>query len=188
MTAISKSEFAIKYGIRPNTLSTWLKRGHLAGAALLADGRLDLEEAERQLAARLDQSRSLGKRAAAELHAKPEIPSEVGGLAAIKLEQAQRALQRDREADLERRGVYVRAEDIRREHSRELAQFIAIVEQRLPELVAELGGGKDAIVRARRWWRSLRAAESTRSAERVAELPEFLPPVQSEGLMPLHAA
>ena len=104
----------------------------------------------------------------------PEANPDLASMASIKLEQAQRGLQRDRESDLERRGIYVRAADSRREQARQLSQLIMTVEQRLPGLVALLGGGKADVVTARRWWRSLRKHEAEAARETAARLPEFV--------------
>jgi hypothetical protein len=175
---LSKSAFAARRGVSVSAVCKWIERDHLTGTALTADGRINVEEAERQLNERLDHSRSIGKSSAAAARTLPTaapLSGPVEAMAAIKLEQAQRALQRDREADLERRGLYVLADKIRREHLRELSQFITTVEQRLPELVMQLGGGKAEITLARHWWRSLRAAESRAASERAEALPEFVP-------------
>lgn len=195
---LSKSAFAARRGVGSSTVSNWIARGRLTGKALVGKGaaaRINVEEAERQLGALLDQSRSAGailSHAAAEEPAPPAsakaLAPEIAPLAAIKLEQAQRALQRDRESDLERRGVYVRAADMRREQARQLAQLITMIEQRLPELVALLGGGKPEIVTARRWWRSLRQTEAAAARETASPLPEFIAEHQAEPREAAYAA
>jgi cold shock CspA family protein len=56
--ALNKQAFADRRQVSASTISKWIKRGHLSGDALTPDGRINIAEAERQLAARLDFSRS----------------------------------------------------------------------------------------------------------------------------------
>jgi hypothetical protein len=57
---LSKSQFAARRGVGPNAVSTWIARRKLSGAALVGVGRgqrINVAEAERQLAVRIDPGR-----------------------------------------------------------------------------------------------------------------------------------
>ncbi len=194
---LSKSAAARHLGVRPNTLSTWIKRRHLSGTALTADGRIDIEEAERQLAARLDHSRSIGKVAAAAAESLsveqpgflPAPISATREMAELKLKQARRLEQREQETDFERLGRYVLRREAERAQTRELQQFLAAVDQRLPELVdlVKAVDGKAAVVAARRWWHGLRRREAEAASARAASMQEFTADANS-GIEVTHAA
>ena len=47
---ISRGEFAARAGRSPSAVNRWVERGQLSGAALTADGRIVVDEAEAQLA------------------------------------------------------------------------------------------------------------------------------------------
>jgi len=57
---LSKSAFAARRGVGSSAVANWIARDRLTGAALTADGRINVEEAERQLGVTLDASRSDG--------------------------------------------------------------------------------------------------------------------------------
>jgi hypothetical protein len=120
---------------------------------------------------RLDAVRSAGAIAAARASA-DDVQSR--DLLRAKVLAAQIDVERKRRQLNVENGRYMLAASARAEWARVIAQFIATVEQRLPELVAQLGGGKDEIVVARRWWRSLRGSESAAAAARAEGLPEFV--------------
>ena len=46
---VTKSEFARRVGDDPAAVSMWIKRGHLSGRALTADGMIDVDIAVAQL-------------------------------------------------------------------------------------------------------------------------------------------
>ena len=63
MTVETKAAFARRRGKTPTAIAQWVKAGHLSGKALVGTGRdtrIDVEEAERQLARRLDPGQKLG--------------------------------------------------------------------------------------------------------------------------------
>src|SRR4051794_346179 len=62
-TGISKAAYARHRGVRPCTLSNWIKRNKIGGAALLPDGRIVVAEADRQLASTVDPVRRQASRA-----------------------------------------------------------------------------------------------------------------------------
>jgi hypothetical protein len=177
---LTKSAFAARRGVSASAVSAWIKRGHLEGAALTVDGRINLVEAERQLADRLDLSRSLGKTATvANVPPSPPLTpasAPASSLAAIKLEQAQIQLRRDREEDHARRGRYTLTIESDRAHASALVQFLATVEQRGAELIAllEVPDQKKGVLIFRRWWRGLRQSETDTAQQRAATLPEFV--------------
>jgi hypothetical protein len=175
---LSKSAFAARRGVAVSAVSKWIARGRVSGAALTPDGRIVVAEAERQLGATLDLSRSLGK---------VKGGGDLDEMAAIKMERARRDLQRDREGDELRRGRYTLTEQSERAAKRGMSQYLLTVEQRAPELMELLGVDKRVgITVFRRWWRSLRQEEATAIRERAESLPEFV--VDAPELEALHAA
>lgn len=175
---LTKSEFAARHGRDPSVVSKWIARGLLSGAGLTADGRINVAEAERQLAARLDHSRSIGKLVAARIAqpapvVRPAAAAALSEMEQLKLDGERRKARREIEEEEARRGRYVLADASDREQRREMMQFIGMIEQRLPDLVARLGGGKAEIVMARQWFRSLRQEEALAAKARAAAAPEF---------------
>lgn len=177
---LSKSAFATRRGVGVSAVCNWIERGRLSGDALTPDGKINVAVAEEQLGGTLDVSRSLGKQASVErepgeLQLGSGSLAPLGEMAAIKLEQAKRQLQRDREDDLDRRGIYSLTAEMKRAQAREMSKFLTTVETRLPELAGLLDGkrGKEAVTIARRWWRGLRQSESDLAAGRAAGLPAF---------------
>lgn len=73
---VTKKIFAEQQGVAENTISTWIKRGHLSAPALTADGRINTHEAERQLHQRIDLTRSIGKRLSAQRAAAVPQPTQ----------------------------------------------------------------------------------------------------------------
>jgi hypothetical protein len=168
---VSKSAFAALRGVGVSAVSKWIKRGRISGAALTADRRINVAEAERQLAATGDVARSVAAIVAARANADD---AQSRDLLRAKVLAAQIDVERKRRQLAVETGRYMLTADARADWVREIAQFIATVEQRLPDLVAQLGGGQEEILMARRWWRSLRASESAAAAERAQGLPEFI--------------
>ena len=51
---VTRGEFAARAGRSPSAVNRWVERGQLSGAALTADGRIVVDEAEAQLARSLN--------------------------------------------------------------------------------------------------------------------------------------
>jgi hypothetical protein len=148
------------------------------GAALTADRKIDVEEAERQLGARLDFGRSVGKRIAS-AGPVPEAPEPAfNEMEELRLSAARRKDRAEREVEFLRRGVYSLTQDMRRTWTRELQAQLTITEQRFPELAAALGftgaQAKTAVVIIRPWHRSLRFDQSVAASERASRLPDLV--------------
>ncbi|GEM_PF-6057091 len=183
--AITKSEFAEDQGVGLSTVSNWIARGILFGPALTEDGMIVVEVAERQLAENLDVSRSLGKMsglrgppaAAPDQPVAPPAagqPSHIERMQQLRVEGMERQARLDREADLERRGVYVRADTMRAEQNRAIAQLVAAIGNWMPDVAAELGLDRDGLTRLRASWRRFREHQARDASDRAADLPEHL--------------
>jgi hypothetical protein len=171
---ISKSAFAARRGVSVSAVSKWIERGRISGPALMADGRIDVAEAERQLTARLDHAKSGAARVAAWRAADPDALPSVGEqsvreqILAVDLEQKRRRLDAEK-------GVYIRADQVRAERGRALAQMVAALDNWIPELVAELGLDRDAIAKVRASWRRFRERQADALLAEAGALPELLP-------------
>jgi transposase len=170
---LSKSAFAARRGVGSSTISNWIARGRLTGAALTADGQINVEEAERQLGSTLDLSRSEG---AIAVHREENAPRSEGadGPASLREKLLALELERKRRTMAAEQGVYIRADQVEAQMGRTLAQLIAAIENWIPDLVAELGGGAEELATARRSWRHFRERQADDADARALSLPEFV--------------
>lgn len=164
---LSKSEFAARLGKRPSAVSNWIARGKLAGAALMADGRIVVDEALRQLSITVDPGR--GAPPPAERQAPDAAAPEPGSLAALRIRRETLAIERaERNAAIER-GELVRADEVSRAWATELAELLAAIELFVVELPPKLGlEAREAVEAARRAWREFRQRRAEQEAEKRA--------------------
>ena len=171
---ISKSAFAVRRGVAASAVSNWIARGKLTGAALTADGDINVEEAERQLGQTVDPGRGAPRPAPSPEPTRAAIPSEptdaaAASLAAIRLRSEGLKLEaQERQAGLER-GELARVDEMKRAWAAELDDLLAATEWFVTELPIKLGLGRDGVDAARREWREFRRrradqAEATRAA------------------------
>jgi hypothetical protein len=167
---ISKADFARLLDVEPAAVSVWIARGKLSTPALTEDGRIAVEEALKQLRERVDPVRSsvdFGGEDAAD-------SSSGNGTSLIARQRVQRLaegelrLARLRREELEQRGLYVRAADVRRQWGRLSSQILAAFENfLLRDLPIELGLDHEQTMRMRVAWRAYRErqAETTGGAD-----------------------
>lgn len=162
---ISKSAFAVRRGVAPSAVANWIARGKLTGAALTADGQINVEEAERQLGETIDPGR--GSHAATP---RQEAGNDTAApLAKVRLAREELALaEAQRKAAVEA-GELVRADEAKRAWAKELDDLVSAVELFVTELPIKLGLGREAVDIARREWREFRRrradqAETARAA------------------------
>lgn len=85
----------------------------------------------------------------------------------IELEQKRRRLEIEK-------GVYVRADQVRAERGRALAQMIAAIDSWIPELAADLALDREALAKARASWRHFRERQADALLTEAEQLPELL--------------
>ena len=157
---LSKGAYAIARGKMPSWLSNNLARGKLTADALTSDGRILVEEADRQLGLAIDPGR--GRPAAAPLAVNDPATS----LAEVRLQRERLNLEaQERNAAIER-GELVRVDEVTRAWAKEIEDLLLSIEQFMVDLPGKFGLGRDAIDIARREWREFRA----RRAEQAASL------------------
>lgn len=149
--AISKSAYAIRHGVAPSAVSNWIARRKLSGAALTADGRIVVEEADRQLDLTIDPARG-----------RPSPPPRGRGddgkdtLAALRIERETLALEAGRRAAALDAGELVNAAAAAKAWATELDDLLAAVELFVTDLPPKLGLGREAVDLVRREWRDFR--------------------------------
>lgn len=166
---LSKTAFAAKRGVGVSTVSKWIERKRISGAALTEDGRINVVEAERQLGVNLDVMRSEGARAV-RVAAVPEGSAELSireQILSVDLEQKRRRLEAEN-------GVYVRADQVRAERGRALSQMMAAIENWIPDVAAELALGAEALATMKASWRQFREHQADALVAEAKELPELL--------------
>jgi hypothetical protein len=159
---VSKPEFGAKHGVGDKAVHNWIARGILSGHALTDDGRINVEEADRQLTAKLDLARSTASVAPA---AQPSINDQ---LKLIDLEQKRRHLAADR-------GVYVRTDGVDAGYARGFGQFLAAADIWLNDVAGELGLSGEGLATLRASWRTFREREADAALAFAGTLPEVLP-------------
>lgn len=157
---VSRGEFARRAGRTPAVINRWIERNQLSGSALAADGRIVVEEAERQLAATLDPRRG---RPPGLTHADAGRGGAAGRDRRLLKEIADIRLARERLvlAEAERAAVIARSELVNaaaaeRAWRRAMAELIAALEEFVVGLPATLGLGNAEAEVARREWREFR--------------------------------
>lgn len=168
---MSRAAFAARQGVGASALSNWFARGKLTEACLTQDGKIIVAEAERQLGATLNIVRSEGARAVvAERAGGPVGAAEISTreqILQVELEQRRRRLEVEK-------GVYVRADQVRAERGRALAQMIAAIDSWIPELAADLALDREALARVRASWRHFRERQADALLAEAEQLPELL--------------
>ena len=143
--------------MRPSTISNWIARGKLSGAALTADGRIVVAEANRQLGRNLNPIASSSRR-------KVEPPST---LAALRVRREKLAVERaEREAATER-GQLIRANEAAAAWAQELAGLVQAIDLFVLDLPQKAGLDRDQAERVRREWRAFRERQAMQAEERA---------------------
>ena len=173
---MTKSAFAAHRGVMTSAVSNWIARGKLSGPALTADGRIAVEEAERQLGRTVDPGRGAPPAPTATPRpvAGTEANEQVEQLAdlrlrseKLKLEKQERAAEEEKLAAAQRRGELMHVDEARRIWAAELDELLAAVEVFVVELPTALGLGRDAVDTARRAWRDFRRRRSEQAEAKV---------------------
>jgi hypothetical protein len=159
---LSKSAFAVHRGVGTGAVSNWIARGKLSGAALTGDGRINVEEADRQLGITVDPGRGAPPAPDAAPPG-PEADDVTTSLARVRLQgetlrvaaQERQKAREEREEALER-GELLPAAEARRIWNAELDALLADIELFVLELPVKLGQGREGIDIARREWREFR--------------------------------
>lgn len=154
---ISRGEFAARAGRSPSAVNRWVERGQLSGAALTADGRIVVDEAEAQLARSLNPWR--GRPPGLTL-ADAGRGGAAGDERRLLREIADVRLQRERLAlaEAERAAAIARSELVNAAAAdfawrRAMAELIAALEEFVIGLPAKLGlGNAEAEVARLEWW------------------------------------
>jgi|SRR5579872_6328961 len=163
---LSKTAFAARRNVGVSTVSKWIERARISGAALTADGRIDVAEAERQLGVRLDAVRSEGAIASARA-ADEAAPSVRDQILEVELESKRRKLEAEK-------GVYVRSDQVRAERTKALTQMMAAIDNWVVEIAAELALDPDLSTRLRSSWRHFRERQADAFLAEAEALPELL--------------
>src|SRR5579872_5324963 len=175
---ITKSEFAAHRGVSRGAVSHWIRLKKLDGPALRPDGKIDVEAADRQLAARLSPVHAASARArsgnagavAIDLAAAAQLLKARAVIATVDAERKRRELMAER-------GKFMPTAEAEARWSKMLSDFLTDVEQSLSDLAQTLGLDREKTLLLRRWWRNERAkaaAANRAAAEREAEFVEDL--------------
>jgi len=180
---LSKGAYAIRLGKMPSAVSNWIARGKLTGAALTADGRIVVEEADRQLGLSVDPGR--GRPSISDLVSPPALRAidrdEPQSLAQVRLQRETLALEAQQRAAATERGELMRVDEASRAWAAELEDLLLATEQFVVDLPAKLGEPtREAVDVARREWREFRR----RRAEQMSAPAAVGDPRQGNG----HAA
>ena len=140
---MTKSQYAAYRGVRPSSVSNWLKSGRLSQRSLVGHGygaQIKVAEADKELAGNQDLRSTLAPSPAAGNGAVPAIDPDDPA----RRYQIAKAEQAEHDSELSRRklkaqdGTYVLAEQARSAWTRELAAFARELEAWLPDLAQEL--------------------------------------------------
>lgn len=188
-TIVSKADFARHRGVSAPRVSQWIGKGQLRPPALTAEGRVWLEEAERQLGATLDVGGQMGKalrEPGANAVRAPAAPRAVDDndparrQAIAKAEMVERENERDLRRTLEERGTYMLAAGVKPGWTKILGTVLASVEGALIDRItlaiqAEFGADPRAVkARLRAVVREWRVDLAEHAVKEVAALPEFV--------------
>ncbi len=154
---VSKSAYAKRHGKAASAVSNWISRGKLWGAALTADGRINADEADRQLAMSID---PITRPTAPPKLVLASEEDENETLVSLRIREKRLEISRRERADAIERGDLVSAEAIARRYAAELSDFIAAVEQFVMDLPAQLGLGREGLATVRAAWRAFRQRQA----------------------------
>lgn len=165
---LTKAEFASRLGKRPSAVSNWIAREKLTGAALTADGRINVDEALRQLGETIDPGRGnpTAMLAVAAPIDDPPAPSPQmtmpfpGSLADIRLRTETLRLEEMQRNAAIARGELIYAEAAQRTWAEQLEELIASMELFVLDLPAKLGLDREASVTIRAEWRAFRERQA----------------------------
>jgi len=162
---MTKIQFARHVGVKRSTVSSWIARRKLSGAALTADGRILVDEATRQLASRLDLAKSTGRAPSGLFSrvAKPEATAQIATpIPGERVDSERLATKRGDllELELHRKefdrllaaGKLIPVSKFTRELGERLSRLIQIVDAALPEwanLARDAETAKQAVARIR---------------------------------------
>jgi hypothetical protein len=181
----TKTDFAALLGINPAAVSNYIRRQKLTGAALTADGRVNVEVALEQLGRTVDPVKQASHRALTSSRNAAPPGGDAGAdwspsaQASTQLLRA-RALSASVDAERKRRdlmaerGKYMLAAQAEADWARVLTALLQNIELSLADLPLSLGLDREKTLALRRWWRNqrLRAAEDNRLAAETA--PDFI--------------
>jgi hypothetical protein len=197
---VPKLEYAKMRSRHPSAISHWIRTGKLTAPALVGTGRsarIDVAEADRQLADHLSLSHQVGAAirepgrdifaavtppAPAEplSPADPTTRSDQARLLRARAEREELAAQKAAAEAQATNGTWLIRAEADREHGRRLSEVIAAVERWLPDLAQKLVADPPTDVRAatiflRAEFRALRATLAREARETAAAEPEFEP-------------
>lgn len=192
---VPKAEYARLCGRHPSAVSHWIRDRKLTPPALVGQGRsakIDVAEANRQLAHELSLSHQLGsaiREPGREIFAIPPsptadappaadalAPTDQARLLRARAESAELAAQRDAARAQAENGTWIVRADADREHGRRLAEVISTIERWLPDLAQKLVADpptdvRAATIRLRAEFRALRSTMAHEAREAAAATP-----------------
>ncbi len=178
---LSKSSYAAARGVTPGAVTNWIARGKLTPPALRADGKIDVELADKQLGLGLDPVRAAS--AGDRQHQQSAGGSTPGWSENEKASQQllrARALSASVDAERKRRdlnaerGKYTLSDQAAAEWAKMLGAFLQRVEEGFADLAIDLGLDREQLAGLRKFWRAQRANASEEARRLAATLPEFV--------------
>jgi len=188
-TIVSKADFARHRGVSAPRVSQWIGKGQLRPPALTAEGRVWLEEAERQLGATLDVGGQMGKALrepganAVRVSSTPRAVDEndpARRQAIAKAQMAEMDAERALRRSMEERGTYVLTAGVKPSWAKTLGTVLASIEGALIDRVtlamqADFGADPRAVkARLRAVVREWREDLAEHAVKEVGAAPEFV--------------
>ena len=187
---MTKSQYAAYRGVRPSSVSNWLKSGRLSQRSLVGHGygaRIKVAEADKELAANQDLRSTLAPSPAGGNGVAPAIDPDDPA----RRYQIAKAEQAEHDSELSRRklkaqdGTYVFAEQARSAWTKELAAFARELEAWLPDLAQELAAAPSedrgvVLARLRKSLRRFRTRVSEQAGVAAADEPELVSEPRSD--------
>jgi hypothetical protein len=183
---ITKGQFAQLIGVSPGRVSQMISEGKISGTALVGEGRnakIIPMIAKHQIKAKTDVGQSLGNGLGTKLAAlgyapmaAPAEDSVSTQLRAAKLEQIQFANRKSAEDELERRGVYVRADATKAAMTRLAVQMLTVFEGSLTDFSAAIAAKfdvpqRDVLHLMRSEFREIRTKVAETSRKAAVDMP-----------------
>jgi hypothetical protein len=191
---LTKSQFAAHIGVVPSRVTQYIAEGKLYGDGLVGTGhkaRIRVSVAVEQLKRGLDVSQRISANGKARLDPAPRFdpqsdasptdapPTIDDEMKRQRLEQLELQNGRMREERAARAGIYVRADDSRREMGRVAAELLTAFEGALGEFATAIAArsnltSRDALHLLRSTWRMARERASTQAGQRADALPSVV--------------
>lgn len=194
---VTKGRFAELIGVSAGRVTQMISEGKISGEAMVGEGRnakIRVDVARQQIRERTDLGQALGN--GFETRVREEAPAPAAPAAPTapvsprtnsfddqfrqqKLEQIQRQNRREAEADLARRGTYVRADETKAAMTKMAVQLLTVFEGSLVDLATAIAGKfslsqRDVVHLLRTEFREVRAKASAKLKEQAMTMPEIV--------------